>query len=325
MQLFDCGHILAVKEMDAWMMQELGSDVQFIRCPRCSKAITFSFRYGNLIKRTLKNNENVKKQIHDLADEAAQIACRLKAEQIYLSYKVWEMKFPGDVLAALRRFSRNSQTKISDRIHVRSIPFVFTMKNHFLIWHQIEKAQLSLQRIAAQQTTSKEHLEIKQHSNTIKQALENILEYLMKPQLELRTLDQVHEHTRKFSLFALILEAQSVANKRQMPLSSMGETRLKKARDEFHLFLQGNNFALRVDWLEKIVASLRKEVGLAVLQPEESKEFENFPGFSSGVWKLCEHRQVYYTRSIVRDGKEGTVISNNCRQCVDKMESTWEI
>ena len=77
-----------------------------------------------------------------------------------------------------------------------------------------------------------------------------------------------------------------------------------------------------VDWLEKIVASLKKEVGLAFLQPEEPKDFENFPAFSRGVWKLCEHR---HTRFIVRNGKEVTLVSNNCRQCVDKMESTWEM
>ena len=317
LQLFDCGHILTVEEMDAWMTQELGSEVQLIRCPRCSKTITFSFRYGNRIKGILKNSENVKKQIHDLADEAAQIAGRLMKEQIQLSYKVREMKFPRDVLAELQRFSRNSHPKISDRIQVQSIPFVFTIRNHLLILHQIEEAQLSLQRIAEQQANKNEHLEINQHSDTIKQALENILEYLMKPQLELRTLDQVNEHTRKFSLFALILEAQCVANKHQMSLSSMGETRLKMARNEFRLFLQGNNDALRIDRLEKIVASLRKEADLEVPQPEEPKDFENFPGFSRGVWKLCEHRQVYYTRSTVRDGKEVTVVSNNCRQCVD--------
>ena len=317
LQLFDCGHILTVEEMDAWMMQELGSEVQLIRCPRCSKAITFSFRYGNHIKRIIKNSENVKKQIHDVADEAAQIAGRLMKEQIQLPYKVREMKFPRDVLAALQIFSRNSHPKILDRIHMQSIPFVFTIRNHLLILHQIEEAQLTLQRIAEQQANTNEHLEINQHSDTIKQALENILEYLMKPQLELRTLDQVNEHTRKFSLFALILEAQCVAIKRQMSLSSTGETRLKMARNEFRLFLQGNNDALRVDWLEKIVASLRKEVDLAVLQPEEPKDFENFPGFSRGVWKLCEHHQVYYTRSIVCGGKQVTVVSNNCRQCLD--------
>ena len=144
----------------------------------------------------------------------------------------------------------------------------------------------------------------------------------MKPQLDLRTLNQVYEHTRKLSLFALILEVQREAIKRQMSLSSMGETRLKMARNEFHLFLQRNNDALRVDWLEKIVDSLRKEVGLAFLQPEEPKDFENFPGFSRGVWKLCQHRQVYYTRSIVCDGKEVTVVSNNCKKCLDQMEST---
>ncbi|XP_068721845.1 NFX1-type zinc finger-containing protein 1-like [Montipora capricornis] len=68
-QLLNCGHILTVKEMDSWMHREIDSSVQLIRCPRCSTAVTFSYRYGNQVKRTLKNLENVKRDIYRLASE----------------------------------------------------------------------------------------------------------------------------------------------------------------------------------------------------------------------------------------------------------------
>ena len=55
----DCGHILPVEEMDEWMIRERGNDVELIQCPRCSMTISFSFRYGNIIKRRLKSYESV--------------------------------------------------------------------------------------------------------------------------------------------------------------------------------------------------------------------------------------------------------------------------
>ena len=230
---------------------------------------------------------------------------------------VQRMKFPRDILFVLNRFSSKAHLNILDTIGTSSIPFIFTIKNHLVIMGQAAEAQLTLKRIAVHQARTRQHLEIMQDSSTINQALDNILEYLMKPQLDLRTLDQVWEHTRKFVLFALILEVQYEANNRELSLSSMAKTRLEMARQEFYFFLRGSNDAFDVNRLEKIATLLRKDVGLASVPPEEPKDFENFPGFSSGVWKLCEHHQVYFTRSIVRDGKDVTVVKRSCRKCVD--------
>jgi len=77
LQLFDCGHILRVEEMDAWMVRQLGSDVELIRCPRCSITITFSYRYGNRIKRTLRNIDKVKTEILKLGNKTANDASGL--------------------------------------------------------------------------------------------------------------------------------------------------------------------------------------------------------------------------------------------------------
>ena len=327
MQLLDCGHILTVEEMDMWMMRQLGSDVQLIQCPRCSKAITFSFRYGNLIKRTMMNNESVKKEIHHLANEAIHFCEGLLGDVSLLRDNLRMMDFPRDVLTALQkqakvqRLPRHPHSEVVDRIHMRNIPFLFAIKNHLFIMHLVKKVQLRLQKVTKDQVCSREQLKIKQHTSTINESLEEILQYLMKPQLDLRTLDQVHVHTRKFSLFARILQAQYEASKHQRRLSNIGEKRLKMAHDEFNLFLQGHDDALQLDWLERIVTLLSKEVGLVSLPPEESKDFANFPGFNKGVWKLCEHREVYFTRSIVRNGEDVSVVSKSCGRCVDKGES----
>ena len=304
LQLFDCGHIVRVEEMDAWMLRERDNDVQLIQCPRCSTAITFSYRYGNLIKSTLKNIENVKAQIYELGKETVN-----SARQLHRPSK--------GMRTVVEKLSTRPFSMAFNNVHPPSYPLLFTLKNHLLIMQQIEKAHHSLKNVIKHQGSSRGQLEMKQYSDTIEDALDKITEYLQKPQLDLRTLDQLHEHTRKFSLFASILETHSEAIKRQRSFSSIAQTRLKLAGNGFNLFLQGNNNALHIDWLERIVNSLRREVGLTALPSEETKDFENFPGFNKGTWKLCEHRQVYFTRSIVRDGEEVNVVSNGCGRCVE--------
>ena len=317
LQLFDCGHILKVEDMDAWMHRELGSDVQVIQCPRCSTVITFSYRYGNLIKRKLRNTESVKIQIQELANEASAFTRGLLRDSRHLTSYLRQMKFPQDVLSTAEIY----KLMAVENVNGRNIPLICTLKNHLLVVCLVDKAQHSLQNVVKHESSSNEQLEIKEHSSTIQNALRTILVYLMKPQLDLRTLNQVQEHTRKFALFVSILEAQCEAIKSQRALSSMGETRLKLARNGFNSFVQGNNDALQIDWLETIAASLRKEVGLASLPPEEPEDFENFPGFSRGVWKLCEHHRVYFKRSIMCDGEEVNVVSNCCGRCVDMEDS----
>ena len=307
LQLFDCGHIIRVEEMDAWMLHELGSDVQLMLCPRCSTPIRFSYRYGNLVKRTLANIEDVKKQIREIVNETAYLISN------DFGHAFLQMtKFPQDLLNV---FMEPWRPNSLHRVHLRKIPLIFTLKNHLLIMQQVEKANHLLHTITRDQAVSIQQLEIKEYSSTSKEALKNIKEYLEKPQLDLKTLNQVCEHTRKIFLFSLILEAQSQAIKRHKSFSSVGESRLQLARTKFNSFLQGDNEALELEWLERIVGLLRKEVNLPALFPEEPKDLENFPGFSRGVWKCCGQRHVYCTRFIVRDGEDVTVGTEGCNRC----------
>ena len=63
-QLEDCGHIFEVSDLDHWMdQQDNDSTIKFKCCPRCSISIRRNLRYGNIIKQTLFDLEEVKKQI----------------------------------------------------------------------------------------------------------------------------------------------------------------------------------------------------------------------------------------------------------------------
>ena len=310
LQLFDCGHIIKVEEMDAWMMRQQSSDIQLMRCPRCSTSITFSYRYGNFVKRTLKNIETVKAQVQELAAEVSNSVYLTGKDLKHLKYDVRMLKFPQTVFRAVQPFSFHVR-----EIDERNILFLFTLKNHFMILKQALATQQVLANVHSVQATSKQQLHVDELLNITTNALENIKEYLEQPRLDLKTLSQVHEHTRKFFLFSHVLECQTEAAKHQTTLTRRGKTRLKLVRDRFAVFLQGNNEALDLQWLEEIVNLLRKEVHLPLLSPEEIPDFANFPGCQRGVWKSCDQGHVYFTGGIVRGGKEIPVGSQGCNKC----------
>ncbi|XP_068757782.1 NFX1-type zinc finger-containing protein 1-like [Montipora capricornis] len=199
-QLHNCHHIFTVEEMDAIMQQDLGTNVQLMRCPRCSIPITFSFRYGNLVKKALRNMENVKKEIYKLGNETG------------------------------------------------------------------------------------------------------------------RSLGEAYDDTRKYALFASLLELHGEAARRGTSLSTKATNLLKKATNDLILFLQGKDEALIITELESLAILVRREMGLEPLI-ERPAELQSFPGVGQIVWKLCEHCEVCFTRTVWRKGQEEIESITKCVQC----------
>ena len=306
LQLFDCGHIIKVKDMDEWMVQQLGNNVQLMRCPKCSTVITFSYRYGHIIKRTLKNVENVKAKIQKLAYDVVYSIQHIKRDLRRLNYDVRKLKFPQIVF----RLSHPYPCSMHDML------LIFTLKNHLTILYQAQATERVIAEMQQADACIKQQPGLDQQLTIITDALGKIKAYLEQPQLHLKILSRLHDQTRKFSLFSRVLEVQSKAILHQIPWSSGGTHRLKKARDRFELFLQGKDDALDLEWLKKIVSLLRSEVNLPDLPAEEAKDFVNFPGYQRGVWKLCKKGHVYYTGLLVREGKDILIGSEGCTQCI---------
>ena len=310
LQLFDCGHIITVEEMDEWMLRQQSSDVQLMCCPRCSTSITFSYRYGNLVKRTLKNIEIAKTQVRQLAVDVSKSVHVLGNDLRRLEFDLRKLKFPQAVFRIMQFFPRDVH-----KMYERMIPFLFMAKNHLTILKKAQAAQLVLAKVHTDQGISTKQGDVEQLENMTTKALENIKGYLEQPQLNLKTLCQVHEHTRKFLLFSHVLEAQIEAAKHQLPFSRTGSNRLKLACEEFAVFFQGNDRALDLEWLRETVHLLRTELPLPPLPPEDAEDFANFPGYQKGVWKSCDQGHVYFTGWKVRGGEDIPVGSEGCSRC----------
>ena len=313
-QLFDCGHIIEVEEMDRWMLRELAGVDQLRRCPKCSTSITFSYRYGNIIKRSLKSLENVKKRVHEIVYEEATSASVLSKRG--LCNDVTKLKFPPQVVSVVQSNSNTRNWLDWPRVPGRIALFIFTLKNHLLILQQVQRTHEVLERaLIGLRGSSQQQVELKKLWNDTKDAIEKIKVYLEEPQLDLKTLSQVFEQTRKFFLFSQVLEAQSKAMMRQIPLPNNGATRLTLLCHCFRVFLKGNDDVLDLERLREMVNLLRTETSLPRLPLEEAKDFANFPGYHRDVWKSCDQGHVYFTGWIVRGGEDIPVGSEGCSRC----------
>ena len=112
-ELVDCGHAFEVSDLDYWMENtndgENDYEIQLKVCPMCKTTIRRSFRYGNIIKKTLADIEEVKKkkmlEQKRLAQKRLELGEQLKAirsnypeESLLDEWRLrWRLNMLGDV------------------------------------------------------------------------------------------------------------------------------------------------------------------------------------------------------------------------------------
>ena len=84
-ELEECKHLIEVTALDAWMAQaedeSKPAEVQFKTCPKCKTQIRKSLRYGNIIKQTLEDYENIKeKQLVSLNNDIVKRFKQIRGE-----------------------------------------------------------------------------------------------------------------------------------------------------------------------------------------------------------------------------------------------------
>jgi len=226
---------------------------------------------------------------------------------------VTKLRFPPQVARVVESYSKTRNWLDWPGVRGRFALFIFTLRNHLLILQQAQRTHEVLENALIGLPSSSQQLV--GLWNDTKDALEKIKVYLEEPQLDLKTLSQVYEQTKKFYLFSQVLEAQSKATTRQIPFTSNGTTRLMLACHRFRVFLEGNDDDQDLEWLRETVTLLRTEMSLPLLPLEEAKDFANFPGYQRDVWKSCDQGHVYFTAWIVREGEDIPVGSEGCSRC----------
>lgn len=77
MFLPDCGHTIEVEGLDHWMDMKEEKEIQMKTCPRCRTIIRDCFRYGNVLKRCVKDVVLVKQKLMATRERQTDFALRL--------------------------------------------------------------------------------------------------------------------------------------------------------------------------------------------------------------------------------------------------------
>ena len=239
--------------------------------------------------------ENVKNEIEKLKNETATLATNLYHR---LRHRPSGIATKGRILLSMKSSPLD-------------IPSLFTFKNHLIILHETEKARRSL-RVVSVQATLEVHPQMSEVLKTIMDELEYITSFIETFHPDLSCLGEVYNDTRRYAVFVSLLELH---NKCVTSLSTKTTSLLKKATDDLILFLEGKDEALIIKDLDNLAALLRREMGLCAPSNEKPTKLQSFPGFAKGVWKLCDHHEVYFTRTVWRNGQEEIESSKSCAQC----------
>jgi hypothetical protein len=90
-ELLDCGHVFEVESLDQWMAleEEDVTDIQLKACPKCKTPIRKSLRYGNIIKKALRDIETVKQKVRENGDDS-----KKKTTELYSKLSELRSKYP---------------------------------------------------------------------------------------------------------------------------------------------------------------------------------------------------------------------------------------
>ena len=125
-QLKDCKHLVEVSTLDRWMDSQLDivgtSEIQFIMCPKCKTPVLRSLRYGNIIKKSLRDMEDVKRAVwseHSGAFDMKDILAELK--QLSRSeYQLQQIQHYHAIHPHLESTMKRVEEVIADRQHTTS-------------------------------------------------------------------------------------------------------------------------------------------------------------------------------------------------------------
>ena len=206
-QFEECKHIIEVTGCDMWMGQAHNeskpAEVQFKTCPKCKTQIRKSLRYGNIVKLTLQDYENIKqkqqvsvsvdleKNLHEVHLEILGTSCFRLSEKVHEKFR--------DARKTLRS-SRHPDGKILLPPHyVNNINVQLSYFSHIVSM---------IKHLSSLKSTSNVHVTLSEMNIDIKDIRSNItilIEFIMQDFLTEQQMSDIEcEIYRQISLIKLL-------------------------------------------------------------------------------------------------------------------------
>ena len=308
-QLEDCGHIFELSGLDQWMKTELEEKSNFVKlkgCPKCGTIIRRSLRYGNIIKRTLQDIENIKKKIFNqnkdlvLEKEKAYKKCKDFNEVVYhmtkakLSQYSMENTEKLDTFSTFEEFKCEKPSCSAGDMESYRLAYRLTLKSSGVddtnrIYLQASYLEILFNLWAKYGT----EISSRRQKSRIMRYVSELRDYIMDQYINEEQIKDVQTELSRIECHLAMLDVECKMNTRQSskPSFAMDLENLKKEIEVFE-----NGIKIKKEKIQNTLTELKalaKRHGLEELTLEERKMITTAMGLSKGHWYKCPKGHYY--------------------------------
>ena len=292
-ELRDCGHIFEVEGLDTWVETHNEGDpneVQFKVCPKCKTPIRKSLRYGNTIKKTLADMEQIKKK---------------------------QLEIGQDILSEdIQRFRREIQTLPNRRLIEKDLQKIEATINPptdaqgrkqqvYLFPHRINAIRNQLtflsQVVKLHDTLSPIKVSSCKFSSCTIQIQElhcaicTLQAFFMQDFLSDQQLSDIRSELQRLMCIARLCDLEFKVVTKKCTVSSIDQSKLSKIAAQLSES-QRHGMKLTPDIEEDIstlIAHFNEEYAVSGLTEAERVEIVNAIGLTKGHWFKCPNGHYY--------------------------------
>ena len=289
-ELEDCGHVFEVEGLDRWIETETEEEnkvVQMKACPKCKTPIRRSLRYGNAIKQTLKDMEEIKKKL-------------LVTDRHHLLAKIREIKRNTDfsvtvISEDLDRIKVNITPPTSQRLHPFHLSphLVNAIENQLALLPCIAKLYSILSGIKSESCI---FLDQQVKRKALQQSASLLHMFLMQEFLSSQQLADIQSELRRLTCLSKLCDLQYKLTTKSCSITSADQRQL--ACVAIQVLRSGDTEPKMTDTvLEQCVANLIKhfnqEYKINGLSDKERAEIVQAIGLAKGHWFKCRNGHFY--------------------------------
>eukprot|EP00057_Strongylocentrotus_purpuratus_P023775 XP_011678249.1 PREDICTED: NFX1-type zinc finger-containing protein 1 isoform X2 [Strongylocentrotus purpuratus] len=304
-QLEDCGHVIEVEALDHYMSmtQDTSDDVtiQLKGCPKCKTPIRRNLRYGNIIKQTLGDVENVKTKMRGSEAEIESKMNELKAKSSLLrSHTAFRDRFLAE---------RDMRKLVADLTQMKHLEKILARLNRCAFLRAIADVRAKVS------TGTNVTFMLKTQMHALEMRLRELKNEVVGGEMDKFTDQQMNDLQREISRANLRSQAMTVLTRNMTMLNQNMQSRYLKAFDSVvdkETPFTGENEVQAT----KLLRQLKQEMGHVVLgiTDQERVQIVKAIGLSQGHWYKCPKGHVY---AIGECG--GAMEETKCPECGAKI------
>ena len=293
-QLKDCKHIFEITGMDQWMSQQQEKEdshiVKFIECPKCKTPIRRSLRYGNSIKKTIHDMEEVKRM---KLKEVKMNAAELRRMANLVEKETRKHRFVQPVCKGICDHIDNVLVSAKPNVPPLLPHEANTIENKLILLPKIAKLFECLDVI---NTPSCQFLScVVQTAPLAKQAV-SLVDFLKAIYLSPQQINDAQCELRRLFCLARFCQLKYVAKKDKCAINSTDEREL----ESWVLFYMQCGMKYRQATQEdqqnsdKILERIRRDYSIGGISESERLQIvKAMPGIQKGAWYKCPKGHIY--------------------------------